>query len=307
VIARAEPLTAHSLELGELVSGAPAEESAGLSDRAAAARAELSAVRDALRAGAEPAAAALFGLRGPGALAEAEARLESFARAETPRERFSAVFGGALPGASAVPAPEPGVFATAVSSPVELVGADRAAPAAWLDAIGRVRAGAGRLGEVVRRVEIARGFSAEALRVAQAPFAAGDRWIATHFEGAGGARPEGRLSMVIHAPFWIDPARPLGGLLVDAWNEPVPAVARDTAMALRFNAPNTRAPQSILLAVCPELARGWSTELLVATILDTLELARMRMQPPATITRAGQRPLVWLGQRSDQSGISFSL
>jgi hypothetical protein len=306
VLSRAEPLSADSLELGgplPMTSGA--DEDGDLPARVQAAHAALLAVRDALRSPVDPSAALLaaaeFGLRAPGSgaallLAEAESRLSAFDRADTTRSRWAALFARELPGVVAVRPRDPSAFAAPVlDGPV--------APAAWLDGIGRVRAGADRLGALLRHLEVTRDASS-ALTVAQAPARAGERWIATHFDGA---ETVGRLSMLLHTPLGLDPTRAVGGLVVDAWSEPIPARARDTAMALRFNAPNTRAPQAILLAVCPDLAAGWSTELLVSIIADTLDHARLRMLPPTTLTRSGHRPMVYLGQRADGSGVSFSL
>ncbi len=112
--------------------------------------------------------------------------------------------------------------------------------------------------------------------------------------------------MVIHAPGGFSATQPLGGLLLDGWSESVPMEKRDTALALRYNSPGTRAPQAILLAVSPDPSRAWTTETLVAVLRDTLDLTRMRMQPPTTLSRAGQMPLAWLGQRPSDTGISFT-
>ena len=149
--------------------------------------------------------------------------------------------------------------------------------------------------------------STAALRIAQAPWVDGDRWIATSFINTKSRqRPGSRLSMVIHAPGGFSATQPLGGLLLDGWSESVPMEKRDTALALRYNSPGTRAPQAILLAVSPDPSRAWTTETLVAILRDTFDLTRMRMQPPTTFSRAGQMPLAWLGQRPGDTGISFT-
>ena len=143
--------------------------------------------------------------------------------------------------------------------------------------------------------------------MAQAPWTKGERWIATAFVNARKQRPQARLSIVIHAPSGFEATGAQGGLLVDAWSEGVPTERRDTAIALRYNSPGTRAPQTILLATSPDPAQAWTTETLVAILRETLDLARMRAQPPTTFSRGGQMPLAWLGQRPDGSGISFTL
>ena len=98
----------------------------------------------------------------------------------------------------------------------------------------------------------------------------------------------------------------MGGLLIDAWTETVPAKVRDTAMALHFNNASTRAPQVVLLAVSPDPSKAWTVDTLVEVVRDTLTFARIRMQPSTTLTRAGHMPLVYLGQRPG-SRLSFSV
>ncbi|HVQ53141.1 MAG TPA: hypothetical protein VMS92_24145, partial [Mycobacterium sp.] len=105
----------------------------------------------------------------------------------------------------------------------------------------------------------------------------------------------------------FDAAAAAGGLLVDAWTDTIPDPARDTAMALRFNNASTRAPQTILLAVNPNLAQAWTTDTLVDVLRQTLTLTRLRMQPATTFSRGGLMPWAWLGRRPGSTGISFTL
>jgi len=216
------------------------------------------------------------------------------------------LFGGDLPGVVAFTPSDPATLTTAGDTPpTSLFGSDRLAPAAWLDTVGRTHANVARVTEVFLRRE-AQGRALEPLRVVQAPFAAGDKWIATSFTGTGGRTPVGRLSVVLHAPLGLAPAAPLGGLLIDAWTETVPAKVRDTAMALHFNNASTRAPQVVLLGVSPDPSRAWTVDTLVEVLRDTLTFTRIRMQPSTTLSQAGHMPLVYLGQRPGTSRITFS-
>jgi hypothetical protein len=143
--------------------------------------------------------------------------------------------------------------------------------------------------------------------IAQSPWTSGDRWIATSFAGAGGQPPTGRLSVWIHAPAGFNTTQPLAGLLIDAWTETVPAKQQDTAIALRFNSPGTRAPQVILLAVSPDPSKLWTADTLTDILSQTLFLSRLRMQRSTTLSESGHMPLVYLGQRPGNTGISFSV
>ncbi len=326
LIARAEPLRPEALELPGVFGAATDENFGDLPARVTGAQQAAAAVRTALVQRTDPAgavrAAAAIGIRAPGALLGREpapqeldallsaldVRLASAAAAGTPRDKLRALFGGELPGLVAFTPRDPAVLATtAPAAAPDLFAGDPLAPSAWLDAMGRVRPGVARVAEVLQRVEIASGVSTAALKVAQAPWIDGDRWIATSFINTKSRqRPGSRLSIVIHAPGGFTATQPLGGLLLDGWSESVPMEKRDTALALRYNSPGTRAPQAILLAVSPDPSRAWTTETLVAILRDTFDLARMRMQPPTTFSRAGQLPLAWVGQRPGDAGISFT-
>ena len=323
VITHGNPLSADAFEVPSALPSAPDEEVGDLPARVLEAEAVLTALRDALVAGDDlqnvATRAADFGIRVPdltllGAItddqrtalrASVETRLA--AASGTPRDRLRALFGGELPGVVPFTPSDPTALTTAGDTPpASLFGSDRLAPVAWLDAVGRTHANVARVTEVFLRRE-AQGRPLEPLRVAQAPFATGDKWIATTFTGTGGRTPVGRLSIVLHAPLGLAPAAPLGGLLIDAWTETVPTKVRDTAMALHFNNASTRAPQVVLLGVSPDPSKAWTVDTLVEVLRDTLTFTRIRMQPSTTLTRAGHMPLVYLGQRPGSSRISFSV
>ena len=93
----------------------------------------------------------------------------------------------------------------------------------------------------------------------------------------------------------------VAGLVVDEWVEAMPRwrkrelengeeaheLMQTTGVALNANAPGARAPQAILLAVSPDGER-WTADALAATLVETLELSRLRA---VTLERA-----VWLGR-----------
>jgi hypothetical protein len=325
VITRASPLGADAFEVPSALPAARDEADGDLPQRVTEAETTLVALRDAVAAGDDASGvamrAAAFGIRVPhlaltggdistdhrAALRAAiEGRL-SAAASGTPRDRLRALFGGDLSGVISFTPGDPAALMTATDPPpAGLLGNERAVAAAWLDATGRTHANVARLTEVFLRRE-AQGRRLEPLRVAQAPFADGDRWIATSFAGAGGRPPAGRLSVVLHAPLGLAPANPLGGLLIDAWTETVPSGTRDTAMALRFNNAGTRAPQVMLLGVSPDPSRAWTVDTLIEVLRDTLAFTRMRMQPSTLVSQSGQMPIVYLGQRPGTSKISFSV
>lgn len=321
VLAQAQPLRSDSFDPPSALATAAPEDFDDLPARVAAASAALTAVRDELRS--DPAAAlpgaAAFGIMLPDALpgiaptteqqaallAAIESRLADAADG-TARERLRALFGGDLPGVTTFTPRNPEMLVTAASPPASLLDGQAQAPSAWLDAAGRTHRNVATFAEVLLRRDIATGGEPAPLRIAQAPWKDGDRWIGTAFTSASGAAPAGRLSVLIHAPAGFASDAPLGGLLVDAWTETIPAAKRDTAMALRFNNAGTRAPQAVLLAVHPDPSHAWTTTTLVEILQQTLLLTRLRMLPPTTFSTGGLMPFAWLGQRPG-SGLSFDL
>jgi hypothetical protein len=323
VITHGEVLRSDAFDAPDVLPPAAAESFGDLPQRVAAATAELQSAREALVAHQDVESAVvtatLFGIRVPGltidaspsidqqdaVLAAIDTRLQAAATG-TARDRLRALFGGDLPGVVTFSPHDPSTLTTLTSPPpASLLGNDPLAPAAWLDAVGRVHPGAATLGEVLLRTEIA-GMSPP-LRIAQVPWKDGDRWIATAFTSTSHQPPVGRLSVLVHAPADLTPGATLGGLLVDAWTDTIPDPVRDTALALRFNNASTRAPQTILLAVNPNPAQAWTTDVLVDVLQQTLTLSRLRMQPATTFSRGGLMPFAWLGQRPGSTGLSFSV
>jgi hypothetical protein len=67
---------------------------------------------------------------------------------------------------------------------------------------------------------------------------------------------------------------------LDAWTESVPSRRHVTSATFGFNAPKSRAPQAVLLAVPPDRAQRSTVEDLLETVLETRELAHARLARP---------------------------
>jgi hypothetical protein len=70
-------------------------------------------------------------------------------------------------------------------------------------------------------------------------------------------------------------------LLIDQWQEgiPNPEGAEMTGIALRFDSPQTEAPNAMIIATPPYLSGSefWNAELLASTIFETIELMQIRI------------------------------
>ena len=89
-------------------------------------------------------------------------------------------------------------------------------------------------------------------------------------------------------PAQVDLAGTLAGLLLDEWVETIPNPSETTAVSFHHDAPGAQPPQSILLAVNPDPSAEWSLATLEAILLETLELARLRLVDSDTLADAGQ-------------------
>jgi hypothetical protein len=155
----------------------------------------------------------------------------------------------------------------------------------WLEAVGRVRAEAGKLSTIGMLSELL-GAAGLRLRAGQYPITSGESWAASH-------RPHGpgRVSIVAACgPESDDPpgvGKPVCGLVVDRWSEPVPGDQQATGVTFQFDAPGNRPPQTWLLAVTPD-SEPWSLKLVADTVLETLEWACLRAVGPEDLVDYGR-------------------
>jgi hypothetical protein len=173
---------------------------------------------------------------------------------------------------------------SALAQSKSLVGGDVLVPADWVRRTGRVRSAVGLFDDVLLYAEALATGGRFGLSVAQLPldaFVKDDgtpaprRWVALPF--ANKLDPTPVTSLVVHAEPALDPTKPLAGLVVDEWSELVPAADLATGIAFHADAPGARPPQTILLAVHPDPQQPWSSEVLADVVLETLELAKLRL------------------------------
>jgi len=200
---------------------------------------------------------------------------------------LNAVFGPAfraLPLFSLDGAPDPTRLDVGFGRSAELTGGDPLAATTWLQRAARVRDGARRFADALTYGEALGGRDTMRLEVAQLPARPGDRWVALPFEGKP---PAGRVSFAASLPLGAPGVgQAFGGLLIEEWAEIVPSAEETTAVAFHFDAPGASAPQAIILAVPPR-EEDWTLATLEATILETLELAQLRMVDLDALKGAG--------------------
>lgn len=163
---------------------------------------------------------------------------------------------------------------------------DPLAASTWFQRVARVREGAARLDASLRYSEVLGTGERLNLTVAQLPYGAGDRWVALPLKQGRPLSPA-RFSLVVQSATKVDVKQPLAGLLIDEWVEALPSASETTGVVFQYDQPNAAPPQSILLAVPPDLEQPWNVWSLQQVLLETLDLARIRAVDPEALDEVG--------------------
>jgi hypothetical protein len=186
--------------------------------------------------------------------------------------------------------------AASLADRAALIGADAFAIAGWLPKLARVREGADRLDAAITAHEALHEDSlADTLAVWQLPHVADKPWAARPEAWVlPPPGPDGKLPSIrdlvpqiavvaagADALDGLDAGTPLAGLQIDEWQETIPDRIQTTGVSFHYDAPGARPPQSVLLAVPPQLAmEHWSFDQVLATVHEAFDLAQLRCVRP---------------------------
>lgn len=144
----------------------------------------------------------------------------------------------------------------------------------WLSTVAAVR-------ESLARVEVHQLATGVSGGLSLTPWTnkPGDPWQLT---------PDARRMVVVYAAPALDLAAlpgssPVAVAAVDRFVEVIPSQEQTTGAAFGFNAPAARPPQSILLAVPPDLEKPMDDQTILDIVTDTRLLARARMARPGDL------------------------
>ena len=119
-------------------------------------------------------------------------------------------------------------------------------------------------------------------------------------------QPSGRVALAARLSDTFDPAKWFSGLLLDEWVERVPDPVQTTGVAFHYEEPGSRAPQALLVAVCPDEFPAWNDDLVLATVTETLDLAKIRSVDLEGLDDFGQIiPALWFAFNPDDQTVSF--
>jgi hypothetical protein len=176
-----------------------------------------------------------------------------------------------------------------------LTGGDSLAPMTWFTRISRVREAVQPLWRVLTGAEaVTGGFTPDHVVVVQRPHVADASWLG--LPTGDGIADGAEVALVVVAPegpaalaAGLSPGGVgIGALVVDSWSEFVPAAQQAAGLAFQHDAPGSRAPQAVLLAVPPDLASNtWNVEQLLATVVEAADLTAIRAVTLADVPAAG--------------------
>jgi hypothetical protein len=145
------------------------------------------------------------------------------------------------------------------------------------------------------------------LDAAQLPFVAGERWAALPFVGA--SQPRGRTAFTIISHEASAPSASVAwrGLVLDEWVEIVPQPIEQTGVAFHYDYPVAEAGQTILLAVPSSTGADWSYDDILATLNETMDLAKIRAVDAERLDLGQFLPTAYLTRTLQNATVSTSL
>jgi hypothetical protein len=204
---------------------------------------------------------------------------------------FEAVFGAGFVVLPQFTPPDLLKLQAAFGQSSALTASDPVAPGRWFRQLTHVHDGAGRLDMALSCAQALAPAAVypPSLTLGQLPPPASgaDRWLALPLDPAN-PPDKGRVAFACVASGNPAAQAVYAGLIIDEWNERIPSIPTIASLAFHYTEPAARAPQSVLVAVCPDNRAAWDDGLIQATLEETLELAKIRTVDLASVEGVGQ-------------------
>jgi hypothetical protein len=218
-------------------------------------------------------------------------------RIKTARAVVGALLGANFPVMLHFPSP---LQANQIRDETQVGSNDPRALRGWLLKLARVHPDLAALRDTITAAEALQDRPLFPFWAAQIPYVTGEAWAGLSRPNAEGAD---RLSLVLttngDVSALVDAA---GGLVLDQWIERIPSDYEMTGLTFHFDAPTSRPPQALLLAV-PPVGASWNFTLVLDTVREAFALARLRAVAPETLGEYGhQVPAVYLTSNLDTIG-----
>jgi hypothetical protein len=205
--------------------------------------------------------------------------------------QFAVIFAKTIDVLPRLKAPNAATLQTAFGGSSALfAGADPHTVEAWVQQLTHVRPAIARLDAAYTCAQLLGVAGAPQFtfgQLAPLPAANGpDRWLGLPLNGT--TPLSGRIALAAIGIGTITAGNDYAGLLVDEWPERIPSTKQTAAVAFHHEEPKSRPPQALLLAVCPDQRDTWDDELILATLEETLQLAKIRAVDLDSIIDVGQ-------------------
>jgi hypothetical protein len=202
---------------------------------------------------------------------------------------FGTIFGSDFAVLPQFTPPDFASLQSAFGQSAALVASDTQAPARWLMQLTHVRPGISRLDAAYSLAQLlgASGADPSELLLGQLPATPGDKWLGLGIDSAN-PPAKGRVAFACLAAGDPLTQNAYAGLLIDEWPERVPSVQENAAIAFHYEEPKARAPQALLLAICPDARPFWDDDLVLGVLQETLELVKIRAVDLDSVAEVGQ-------------------
>jgi hypothetical protein len=199
---------------------------------------------------------------------------------------LKAIYGADLLVMPSLAPPRSGELVQALAAQPTLLGGDNRAPFRFVEQAWHSRE---QLAKVRKLALYARALGAAVPRadVVQFPFVPGEKWLALPFATTP---EESRVATVLFSQTTaLDPTSGAWrGIVFDSWTEGIPATTQPTSIAFNYNGPRAEAPQCVLVVAPSGAAAQWSADDIVATLEETLDLAKIRAVDRELLGNLGQ-------------------
>lgn len=201
---------------------------------------------------------------------------------------FGLVFGGNFTVLPRFTPPDAASIQGAFAQSTSLVASDPVAPSRWLNQLTHIRPAISRLDTALSLAQILEGkASVSAPLLGQLPLQPADRWLGLPIDPTNPPN-KGRVAFTCYTQGNPATDPNYAGLLIDEWPERIPSTDERAAVAFHYERPKARAPQTLLLAVCPDGRATWDDDLIAGTLQEALELAKIRTVDLDSVLRVGQ-------------------
>jgi hypothetical protein len=206
---------------------------------------------------------------------------------------FQTIFGNDFVVLPQFTPPNLATLQSAFGQSAALVSTDALAPLRWFRQLTHVRPGISRLDMALSAAQALNTGSSSlyppSLLLGQVPPPATspDRWLALPVDPANMPQ-QGRVAFACVTQGNPVAQNSYAGLIVDEWPERIPSTQQSASVAFHFEEPSARAPQALLLAVCPDNRATWDDPILQAVLTETLQLAKIRTVDLASVQGVGQ-------------------